>query len=288
VLRFQLEYNQECRTSFRIKNISDGDVLYKVKTTLPSTYYVNPNQDCLQKGEEIVVTVIMMNEDCINFIQAHNVRGVAESVDRHRFKIEAVAISPTQYNNLKKAASAVRSAEYNTALELAEAKHTAKFKVQYTYPPREEAAAASAGRSLSADQGSSVSPTKSRGGGTIAFDDQNTAHDPNSIDSVLSELQALRTRYDKVLELTVNLTAEKDTMLARLEAKQNERKEKSKMLERERKGAKAMAGAQKKQGLFSWNFIIFAAIVAFALGFYLDRKAFLDAVSGTSSKAGEL
>ena len=252
---------------------------------------MNPNQDCLQQGEEIVVTVIMMNEDCINFIQAHNVKGVAESVDRHRFKIEAVAISPTQYNNLKKAASAVRSAEYNTALELAEEKHTAKFKVHYTYPPREETAQASTGRSSSADNSSGVSPMKSRvsgAGGSTAFEDQTAQHDPNSIDSVLSELQALRTRYDKVLELTVNLTAEKDTMLARLEAKQNERKEKSKLLERERKGAKAMAGGQKKRGLFSWTFIIFAAIIAFALGWYLDRKAFLDSISGASSTAGEL
>lgn len=52
---------------------------------------------------------------------------------------------------------------------------------------------------------------------------------PGSAEAVLAELQGLRKRYDAVVEYTVHLTAERDAIIARLEATQKDLiKEKSK------------------------------------------------------------
>ena len=134
-LRFHLEYNQHCKASFRMKNIADQDILFKVKTTLPSTYFVDPNQDCMKAGQELTVNVIMMNEECRKFIENYK-RGSKEAVHKHMFKVEAVPITPTEYTDLKALEPANRSATYNRLLGNTEAtkKSTSKFKVAFTYP----------------------------------------------------------------------------------------------------------------------------------------------------------
>lgn len=262
-----------------MKNIADQDILFKVKTTLPSTYFVDPNQDCLKVGEEVTVNVIMMNDECLKFIKNY-LRGSEETAHKHMFKVEAVPISPTVYTDLKALEPANRSATYNRLLSSTEAtmKSVAKFRVAFTYPARDPAQELTS-ISESGEGAPSAPPAQAEpnveqppaGRNSNSTFEEKTANDQNSIDGVLSELQALRARYDKVLELTVHLTAEKDTMLARLEAKQNERKEKSRQLERDRKGAKAMAGAMKKKGVFSLTSVCILAFIAFWLGYYLEE-----------------
>jgi hypothetical protein len=293
--------------------------MFKVKTTLPSTYYVSPNQDSLMPDEEIKVLVVLVNEECNAYIESNNTRGAPESVERHRFKVEAVKITFNQYNELKEIPSETRSTEYNRILDgvTSDEKSVAKFSVNYKYPSRTNTLPqtgtgtlgqghgndgngngnesknnlhmatakdlnAHANMSLSSEQQQRAKYSSNSMAGIGSYDDNKTigvgvaaANDPSSIDSVLSELQALRTRYDKVLELTVNLTAEKDTMMARLEAKQNERKETMKLLnERDRKGAKSIASAKAKNGMFSQTFIILAGIFAFLLGYYLEQQQY--------------
>jgi hypothetical protein len=112
--------------------------------------------------------------------------------------------------------------------------------------------------------------------------------DPNSIDAVLSEFQSLRTKYDKVVELTVNLQAEKDTMDERLRAKIEERKDINQKKDRERKGAKALANSHKRRGTFSYMFLIITAVLAYALGYYLEhRKIWSFTSTATEGDAAE-
>ena len=232
----------------------------------------------------------MLNDECMNYIKLYE-SGSPENVELHRFKIEAVCISPTQYNDLKNIKSNSRSNEYNRVLESSEEKSISKYKVKYSYPSTSQTTGAARNNpggpnnnTPMTTKNGSKTPTTAAGAASTTT----PTNDPNSIDSILSELQTLRTSYDKVLELTVNLTAEKDTMIAKLESKQNERKEKSKLIEKERKGTKGgMAGAMKKRGLFSYTFMVVAAILAFFIGYYLDRKAFLDGILA-STKLSEL
>ncbi len=273
MLRFELKYNQECRQYITLTNTSGDYIIYKVKTTLPETYYVSPNVDCLKNGEHVKIGVTLVNDECNKFIEKNRL-GKPVSVDKHRFKVECAPITAADYDGLKanELSSKERSEKYNEFLKTVSTdRYALKFRVDFTYPPAADLDSPETDvirEPASVSGKSSVNPTAT----DIGFNDFNgPGYDPNSIDAIITELQALRTKYDKVLELTVNLTAEKDNMIARLNAKQNERKEMTKLKEKERKGAKALANASKKRGMFSYSFLIIAAIIAYVVGYYLEH-----------------
>jgi len=265
VLRFDLKYNQECRQNITLTNVSGNYLVYKVKTTLPDTYYVSPNVDCLKDGEEVKIGVTLINDECNKYID-RNISGKSTSVDKHRFKVECVTVTAADYEVLKKKdlTPKERSDKFSDFLKtLDKDKHALKFRVEYMYPETVEADTSTVQREPGSSGKKAVSLPESDAG----FNE----YGGHGIDAVISELQTLRSKYDKVLELTVNLTAEKDTMIARLNAKQNERKEITKLKEKERKGAKALANASKKRGMFSYTFLIIAAILAYIVGYYLEH-----------------
>ena len=227
--------------------------------------------DCLKDGEEVKIGVTLINDECNKFID-RNISGKSTSVDKHRFKVECVTVTAADYENLKRKdlAPKERSDKYSEFLKTLEKdKHALKFRVEYIYPEiveREEEASTTVHHEPGSSGKKAVSlPAETDNMGFNEYGGQ------GSIDTVITELQALRSKYDKVLELTVNLTAEKDTMIARLNAKQNERKEITKLKEKERKGAKALANASKKRGMFSYTFLIIAAILAYIAGYYLEH-----------------
>ena len=222
--------------------------------------------DCLRDGEVVKIGITLVNDECNKFID-RNISGKPSSVDKHRFKIECVTVTAADYENLKgmDLTPKERSEKYSELLKTLEKdKHALKFRVDYIYPQivEEETSTAAHHESGPSEKKAALLPESDMG-----FNE----YGGQGIDSVISELQALRSKYDKVLELTVNLTAEKDTMIARLNAKQNERKEITKLKEKERKGAKALANASKKQGMFSYTFLFTAAILAYIVGYYLEH-----------------
>ena len=277
MLRFELKYNQECRQNITLTNVSGTYLVYKVKTTLPDTYYVSPNVDCLKDGEEVKIGVTLINDECNKYIDRH-ISGKSTSVDKHRFKVECVNVTAADYENLKRKdlAPKERSEKFSDFLKtLDKDKHALKFRVEYVYPEIAEEDTSTIVHHEPVSSGKKMAAAPVSDAGFNEYGGQ-------GIDAVISELQVLRSKYDKVLELTVNLTAEKDTMIARLNAKQTERKEITKLKERERKGAKALANASKKRGMFSQTFLIMAAILAYILGYYLEHVKIF---GGTGAKS---
>lgn len=47
-----------------MENTSSRRVIFKVKTTQPSWYYVRPNQSVLDVGESEEVSVVLLDTEC--------------------------------------------------------------------------------------------------------------------------------------------------------------------------------------------------------------------------------
>ncbi len=237
---------------------------------------MSPHVNCLKVGEEINLKVTLLNVECNKFIEQERA-GKVISLDRHRFKVECAPISAAKYEEIlsKKPEDQLRLlGDFIKNLGNGE-KVALKYRVTYTYPahppaiaPRDASKTNGNGSQTEREKGAS----KWGGGAGRAEEYTGPGLDPNSIDVVLSELQAVRTKYDKACEYWVNLQAEQETLSARLDAKMAERKEAMQKKDRERKGAKLAANARKKGAVFSEKFVLGAFLLFYVLGYYLEQK----------------
>ena len=62
-LTFHLSKNTEAREVLKVTNVSNSKIIFKVKTTQPSWYYVRPNQSLLQEGESENVVIVLIEND---------------------------------------------------------------------------------------------------------------------------------------------------------------------------------------------------------------------------------
>jgi hypothetical protein len=147
----------------------------------------------------------------------------------------------------------------------------ARLKVEFDYPVRSSAAA-------NADDapGSRSSPNHatSATGGEDNYESGSAALGPeSSYEACWAELQGLKKKYDQVREYTVHLTAERDSVVAKLERLQNEMLQDSSGGKTGKGGgvgglretARGVAG-----GDYSLFFILLAALLSFVLGYFLS------------------
>jgi hypothetical protein len=94
----------------------------------------------------------------------------------------------------------------------------------------------------------------------------------SSYETCWAELQGLKKKYDQVREYTVHLTAERDSVVAKLERLQNEmlqdssgKSGKGGGVEGLKETARGVAG-----GDYSLFFILVAALLSFLLGYLLS------------------
>lgn len=149
-----------------------------------------------------------------------------------------------------------------------------RLKVQYQYP--EVASRSSAPRGASSPTGTggdddinAINSNLNNGvGGGVTGD--------SSYEACWAELQQLHRKYDQVREYTVHLTAERDTVVSKLERLQSELAQQEQAREgggRRRNGDAAMKQAARGIALsdFSLFAVLVAAVVSFLVGYYVSR-----------------
>jgi len=247
----------------KVTNISKQKVAFKVKTTQPSWYYVRPNQQIVDVGQTEEVAIVLAE-------QAASKDPSLEKLDKHRFLVQSKAISDEHFENIKNMKPTERALEYTKIWDDSQKddRKNIKLKVEFQYADKDTAVQKDA-----AYQSAASTPVRNSNGaetvrGVLARPPGTDEHlSGNSADSG-KELEALKKKYDAVVEYTVHLTAERDTILAQLEVAQRQLASNSTNNKRATDPArpvKTKDGEQKTQG-YPFYFLILAAVLFFFVG----------------------
>jgi len=272
-LTFQLERGSQPKTILKVANTSSCKVVFKVKTTQPTWYFVRPNQQVLNVGQVEEVAIIMVDTECNHYLDQVATR-TEEKLDKHRFLVQSRVIEDADYNRILDLPSSQRGDELSKLWDGPKNDNrSVKLKVEFVLPDRTPKAD-SASRRPAATVSENVENVRSKLSINEPSENYSSVITANP-DSIFSELQALRKKYDAVVEYTVHLTAERDAIVAQLESAQRElNREKTK---KKTDGSPAAAtgkdkGSDKKgteKAGFSLSVILIIALICFFLGKYL-------------------
>jgi len=272
ILTFQLERGSQPKTILKVANTSNCKVVFKVKTTQPTWYFVRPNQQVLNVGQVEEVAIIMVDTECNHYLDQVATR-TEEKLDKHRFLVQSRVIEDADYNRILDLPSSQRGDELSKLWDGPKNDNrSVKLKVEFTLPDRTPKAD-SASRRPAATVSENVENVRSKLSIHEPSENYSSVIAANP-DSIFSELQALRKKYDAVVEYTVHLTAERDAIVSQLESAQRElNREKTK---KKTDGSAVMSGKDKssdKKGTekagFSLSVILIIALICFFLGKYL-------------------
>jgi len=117
ILLFELRSRTAPKATLAMTNTSSSSVVFKVRTTQPMWYYVRPNQDMLEAGQTVDLVFTLTEPECERFLELYKA-GNAESVDKHRFLIQAKPIEASDRDLILSlpADSPNRNAEVSQAL----------------------------------------------------------------------------------------------------------------------------------------------------------------------------
>lgn len=264
--------------TLRITNISDSSIIFKVKTTEPTWYYVRPNQNVVEPNKTEEVTIVLIIEHCNRFLDMSDDER-AKSLEKHRFLVQSKAITDQLYNKILNLAPNGRADEFQKVWGTSSKndKKNQKLKVEFNLID------------VVADDSGVVPPTS-----TIAENVETLRSRISSMESssdskhapidyvgnpgaIISELQSLRTKYDAMVEYTVHLTAERDYHFSQLEEVRREyAREKSRRKTGNDSGgnmkqrtAEKSPGADKEvQQGFTLLTMIIVAVLAFLIARY--------------------
>ena len=142
---------------------------------------------------------------------------VTELVDKHRFLVQSKIVSDSDFNMINELPQAKRTEELAKLWDRGdEEKKSSKLKVDFHIVP-ESVSPSSSKPSVSIQENSEDLRSKlSR--------NKNKEQEVSNLspEVIMTELQNLRKKYDSVVEYTVNLTSERDSIVAQLEAAQRE------------------------------------------------------------------
>lgn len=285
ILSFQLAKNTSPKTILRISNTSSHYVVFKVKTTQPSWYYVRPNQQIVKPGATEEVSIVLVDNECNRFIEAHE-SGNEERLDKHRFLVQSKAISEGDFTRISAMSSTNRADEYTKfwGSGKTEDAQSHKLKVEFIYADISRSNSSSSsrtgvnigtrsGRVSSSMGGDAAASDPTTGGmGGMSSDMKGYEGDP---DQAFAELQSLRKKYDDVIAYTVHLTAERDSLITQIEEARREltrEAQKKKKEDNGSRGDKTEKSADNKkvtQQGFTLFSVVFFAFLAFLMGMYI-------------------
>jgi hypothetical protein len=99
-LSFTLSLFNPAQAVLLIKNITDGPIAFKVKTTQPSWYTVSPNKDAIPAGGTFKVQISLLDNMKNSLVELF-MNGNKENLDRHRFQVQGKVINDSVYTELK-------------------------------------------------------------------------------------------------------------------------------------------------------------------------------------------
>jgi len=229
-LVFNLERGTQPKAILKVANTTNNKILFKVKTTQPTWYYVRPNQQILSAGQVEDVAILMVEAECNRFLDSVAL-GDVEALDKHRFLVQSRMIDEQDYDRIYSMPSAQRSDEFAKLWDgPKDDRKSVKLKVEFaygadTFREGEARRGAKAPKPFSTVS-ENVESVRSRLGATESARDDSGVSTPEAI---FAELQSLRKKYDAVVEYTVHLTGERDAIVSQLESAQRElAKEKAK------------------------------------------------------------
>lgn len=142
----------------------------------------------------------------------------------HRFLVQSKIISDAEFQRIKSTNPSQKIDELSKLWEgpNKDDKRNIKLKVEFIYPDQVAAATRgpSVGNKIPASVSENVDTVRNRLARNTAEADSVTASGNPALISM--ELQNLRKKYDAVVEYTVHLTAERDSIVSQLEAAQKE------------------------------------------------------------------
>lgn len=257
-----------CQVLLRMKNVSSKRVMYKVKTTQPMWYFVRPNFDVLEGGEEVEVAVALIDEEKSRYISLYK-QGQEESVSKHRFMVQFAAMTEQAGDDAMKLKGESKGDSKGipdlTSFWTKEGKdegvfeadkESAKFKVSYTYLPSIAMATAvpsseGSGRSTQGTEPTDIPRASSK-------------KIPETPEEMKTELVKLRQDYDRLIDAYYRISSEKEKMEQEREIKKGE------LAGIQASGGGFILGSSDDRPGFSLFFFIVAAIIAFFLGNYLS------------------
>lgn len=217
-LNFSLGVEGESTVVLNITNVSSKRVIFKVKTTQPNFYLVRPNQQIVDVGSTEAI-VIALTESERKKVLAGVREGKDFDLDSHRFLIQNKILEDERFGSLNDIPAANRSEEFSRLWSAAkDERPNLKLRVKYTYPDFDKPKSSSATRGATVS--ANVEALRSRLARPQSLPDGDAgASDP---DTVFSELLSLKEKYDTIVEYTVHLTAERDSIVTQFEDLQRE------------------------------------------------------------------
>lgn len=274
VLSFPLVRDSSPRVTLRITNETDSKIVFKVKTTQPSWYYVRPNQNVIDVGQTEESTITLIDSECNRFLDLTETE--RETVlSKHRFLVQTRIISDTLYDKIVKIPQNERTEEYQKIWETKskDEKRNQKLKVEFIYPDDNMNADGAENMAGMGSVSEGVENIRSRMAqvDTAATPARPIEDIPGSPDGIYAELQNLRKKYDAVVEYTVHLTAERDYHFTQLEELRREySREKARKRatgETPKKESKNVEKVVVQQG-FSFLIVVIVAVLSFIIARY--------------------
>ena len=212
-LPFTLEYDKSPVVILRMHNKDENkEVSFKMKTTQPEIYLVKPNFGVIAAGGSVEVAVVLLDVHCNSFIEM-NENGNAEDISTHRFKVQLVG-------DKVDSEGAKRWTEVWDSCDK-ENRQQKKFTVNYTYSAEKSSSESLGGTGIAEASGSRGASASYQN--EYSYNAPQVQEYPSRMEDILSELQGMRQKYDKIIEMTLHLTSEKDQMADKLvrQTKQN-------------------------------------------------------------------
>ncbi len=295
----------------QVSNVSKHKLIFKVKTRRSKWFTVSPVQLMLNVGQSAVVTILLSPDECRDFLKDPSL--VVEETKQKLFLVQSVAVKDDEYSRIMELPPAKRTDEFTKLWEVdASQLNQLRLKVGFNFPvgTTNDKGGVGGGSGRNNNEGgsqSSSSPAKSLSAGIDAIRDKvaasvgelprsasgsasgsgsgsrdikdgdTAAEGSRQIPSaVFTELQDIRTKYDKILEYTCLLTVERDTIASQLK----ESKRAVARLKEEQKdiGAEGFATAvdgdnatRKKSSSDKTGFSLFFLLLMMFLSFVLGR-----------------
>lgn len=218
-VEFNMGQKEPCVT-LQVQNTSEKMIAFKVKTTHPRRYYVRPNTDVIPVGGTSYVKITLHMKDAKQ-LRTEQIAGI-ETLDKeyrkNKFLVVSAIVNPyhleslTQYHTLgnqKELGKKLKDMwEDITKPEMV----NKKLHCQFTYPE---------------DRGELIAANNSNGdsASNIPFKIESPSSDKASnAEKANEDLMELRTKYNELVNFTVQLTAERDRYQSQLKESNKEMK----------------------------------------------------------------
>lgn len=218
LLTFQLIRGTAPKTTLRVTNVStDKKVVFKLKTTQPSWYYVRPNQQVLNIGKSEDITIILIENECDRFLDQYGT-DQEEKLDKHRFLMQCKVIDDASFDRIDKLPQASRGEEFSKFWDSSakDDRRNQRLRVEFVYPTMAPRDQSTFGRNVSITE--TVEGVRNRIANLDTLEARTVEGAPTQgSDGIFAELQGMRKKYDTLVEYTVHLTAERDYHFTQLE-----------------------------------------------------------------------